>query len=60
MFVFYLSEPVFFRGDVVRALGEEESLSSSGAAEDLHSPRQFEIHFEAAIEAAKIDHLPVL
>jgi hypothetical protein len=27
---------------------------------DLHSSRQLEIHFETAIEAAKINHLPVL
>ena len=27
---------------------------------DLHSSRQLEIHFEMAIEASKINHLPVL
>jgi len=58
--VFSLAESVFFHGDVARDIGGEENLTSSGAVEDLHSPRPLEIHFKSAIEAAKIDHLPVL
>jgi hypothetical protein len=41
-------------------LTQSFSLSPSDAVDDLRSPRLLEIHFETAIEAAKINHLPVL
>ena len=46
--------------DIRADRSKDRIVSLSHEGDDLPSPRQLEIHFEMAIEAAKINHPPVL